>query len=130
MKEKERLEHQNQQLCVQIKKLQAEIKRSTEKQKQEIDVLRKICTPGQIAKLTSSTNSRIRWSSEDIMSAIGLRALSPKAYKYLRNVKKVPLPCPSTLQNWTAKFNVSCGILTDVLKIMSSKGNDYQLQKN
>lgn len=61
---------------------------------------------------------------DDIVSAITLRALSPKAYKYFRNVKKIPLPCASTLQNWIAKFDVSPGILYDVLQIMSSKGHD------
>lgn len=78
-------------------------------------------------KLKLSTNSRIYWSPEDILSAIGLRALSPKAYKYLRNVKKIPLPCASTLQNWVVKFNTSPGILNDVLKIMASKGNNLSI---
>lgn len=49
------------------------------------------------------------------MSAISLRSVSPKAYRYLRNVKKMPLPCPSTLQNWVAQFNVLPGILKDVI---------------
>lgn len=100
LKDKKVLEQQNEKLRKKITlqaKLQAKlqanvIKLSRDKQKQEI-VLRKICTPGQIARLTSSTNSRKRWSPEDIVSAISLRALSPKAYRYLRNIMKVPLPC-------------------------------------
>ncbi|EZA51151.1 hypothetical protein X777_10276, partial [Ooceraea biroi] len=89
LKEKELLEQQNVQLRMEVTKLQTEIlKMSTDKQKQEIDILKKVFTPGQIARLTSSTNSRIQWSPEDIVSAISLRSSSPKAYKYLRNVKK------------------------------------------
>lgn len=61
------------------------------------NTLRKVFTPGQIAILMSSTTSRVRWSAEDIMSAISLRSLSPKAYKYLKNVKNIPLPCLTTL---------------------------------
>lgn len=139
LEEKGILEQQNEQFNMEVTKLQAEVtylqaevtKMTTDRQKQAdiipVEVLRKVSTPGQIAKLKSSTNSRIRWSPEDIVSAIGLRALSPKAYRYLRNVKNIPLPCQSTLQNWVAKFNISPGILNDVLKIMSSKENDLSI---
>lgn len=81
LKEKEILEQQNEQL------------RQKQADAIPIEVLRKVFTSGQIAKLKSSTNSRIRWSSEDIVSAISLRAVSSKTYRYLRNVKKMPLPC-------------------------------------
>lgn len=69
-----------------------------------------------------SPKSRVRWSSEDIMSAIALRSLSPKAYRYLRNIKKIPLPCATTLHNWVDQFKVSPGILHDVINIMSRIG--------
>lgn len=139
LKEKEILKQQNKQFSIQIIKLQAEViqlktkltKMTTDRQKQTdtipIKVLRKVFIPGQIAKLTSSTNKRIQWSPEDIISAIGLRALSPKAYRYFKNVKKMPIPCITTLHNWIAKFNVLPGILYDVFKIMSSKGNDLSI---
>lgn len=67
---------------------------------------------------------RIKWSAEDISSAIALRSMSEKTYKYLREVKQLPLPCESTLRNWTASFDTKPGILKDVLKIMRSKGED------
>jgi len=116
LKEKEILERQNEQLSMEVKKLQAGIiqlqteifKMTTHRKKQTntipIEVLRKVFTPGQIAKLIS-TKSRIRWSSEDIESAIYLKSLSPKVYKYLRNVKKMPLPSVNTLQNWIENNN-------------------------
>lgn len=86
-----------------------------------VNVLRKVFTPGQIKKLMSPNDVRIRWSSEDITSAIALRSLSAKTYRYLRDVKKIPLPCVATLQNWCIAFNVPPGILKDVLKIMKEK---------
>lgn len=94
-----------------------------------IDALRKVFTPGQIKMLMSSTRSHIKWSSEDITAAISLRSLSPKAYRYLRNVKKFPLPCASTLQNWIDRFSVWPGILHDVFNIMSSIGRNLTITK-
>lgn len=57
-------------------------------------------------------------------NSIALRLLSPKAYTYLRNVKKIPLPCAATLHNWVASFNVAPGILINVIKILIDKGNN------
>ncbi|CAL1672406.1 unnamed protein product [Lasius platythorax] len=119
------LELKNQELNMQITQLRDEITKIRKGIQKEVkskatDVLRKVFTPGQISALMSSTSNRVKWSSEDIMSAISLRSLSPKAYKYLRNVKKIPLPCPTTLYNWVAKFNVLPGTLKDVINIMSS----------
>ncbi|XP_024880090.1 uncharacterized protein LOC112459947 [Temnothorax curvispinosus] len=125
----------NQQLNIQVKELQTnttqndpiitKMERNIQEKVEDIAVnaLRKIFTPGQIKSLMSLHNVRVKWSSEDIISAIGLRSLSPKAYTYLRNVKQVPLPCVSTLRNWVASFNIAPGIFTDFLKIMIDKGN-------
>lgn len=91
------------------------------------DTLRIVFTLGQIRKLTSSKNKRIRWSAEDISSAIALRSLSSRAYNYLREAKNFPLPCVQTLRNWITKFSVQPGILKDVLEIMANKA--HQLSK-
>ncbi|XP_071567384.1 uncharacterized protein [Temnothorax nylanderi] len=99
------LEEKTQYLSIQVAQLQAELKTMAKNRHKEaetiaIDALRKVFTPGQIKMLLSSTKNHVKWSSEDIMSAISLRSLSPKAYRYLRNVKKFPLPCATTLRNW------------------------------
>ncbi|XP_039306695.1 uncharacterized protein LOC113005171 [Solenopsis invicta] len=65
-------------------------------------ILNSIFTPGQITKLFAENRKRITWSAEDISSAIALRSLSGRTYKYLREVKQMPLPCESTLRNWAA----------------------------
>lgn len=126
---------ENKQLNVQVTEMRAEIKKMTiNKQKKAeaivVNVLQKVFTSGQIKMLMSSKKSNIKWSPEDIISAISLRSVSPKAYRYLREVMNVPLPCTTTLQNWVTKFKVSPGILKDVINIMSSKGAAYQQQKN
>lgn len=92
-----------------------------------VDALRKVFTIGQLKMLISqNSKTRVRWSAEDITSAIALKSLSPKAYRYLRNVKKMPLPCVSTLYNWCATFTIPLGILKDVLQIMKEKGESLR----
>lgn len=117
LKENKKLVQTNQQLNIQIKELQTSVtqnapitqkmERNIQKKAEDIAVnaLRKVFTPGQIRSLMSSRNIRIKWSSEDIISAIALRSLSPKAYTYLRSVKKILLPCAATLHNWIASFS-------------------------
>lgn len=61
------------------------------------EILEKMFTPGQIRMLLNSSKN-IKWSSEDIASAISLQSVSPKAYRYLKNVLHIPLPGLSTLR--------------------------------
>lgn len=70
-----------------------------------------------------STKRRIKWSLEEIISIISLRALSPKTYRYLRDMKNISLPCATTLHSWVTEFNTLPSILK-VINIMSSKGSD------
>ncbi|CAL1681191.1 unnamed protein product [Lasius platythorax] len=74
--------------------------------------------------LLNPTVQKMRWSADDIAVAISLRSVSPKAYRYLKNVLKIPLPGLSTLRKWASTFCVDEGILTDVLKIIKYKGRD------
>lgn len=88
------------------------------------EMLSPIFTPGQIKLLMNPKQKITRWSSEDIAAAISLRSVSPKAYRYLRRIKKIPLPALSTLRKWVASFNVDEGILNDVMLIMKYKGKN------
>ncbi|XP_011689990.1 PREDICTED: uncharacterized protein LOC105451320 [Wasmannia auropunctata] len=134
IKRNQELVEKNIQLCQQVEQLQTSVEeksriiretiivhRQKEAEKIATEFLRKIFTSGQIKKVISLNNKRIKWSSEDIISAIGLRSLSPKAYRYLREVKNIPLPCMTTLQNWCAAFNVPPGILKNTLKERNKK---------
>lgn len=62
------------------------------------DILKTVFTPGQIRLLLNPSQKRTVWSSEDIASAMSLRSVSPKAYRYLSNVMKIPLPSLQTLR--------------------------------
>jgi len=65
---------------------------------------------------------KIKWSSEDIARAISLRCVSPKAYRYMRDVLKIPLPGCSTLRRWASTIDMNPGVLTSVLHCMKAKG--------
>jgi len=49
-------------------------------------------TPTQIEQILQPTKKIYKWTPEDISSAMTLRSISPKAYRYLRNKKRFPLP--------------------------------------
>jgi len=93
------------------------------------ETLRKVFTPGQIRMLLKPNVTRITWSSEDIASAISLRCISPKAYRYMRNVVKMPLPGLSTLRRWACNINVDPGILDAILDCMKYKGKTLQMHE-
>ena len=86
-------------------------------------ILSKCFTPGQIKCLMGGKSS-VRWTSDDIANALTLRALSPKAYAYLRR-KKIPLPCRSTLQKWIRSFRCRPGILEEVLSLLKAKAATF-----
>jgi len=64
-----------------------EEKREEKMEQYTQDILSQVFTLGQIRILMKSHKKRVKWFSEDI-SAILLRCVSPKAYRYLRNVIK------------------------------------------
>ncbi|XP_071574859.1 uncharacterized protein [Temnothorax nylanderi] len=85
------------------------------------DVLKKVFTPGQIRMLLNPSQKYVNWSSEDIASAMSLRCVSPKAYRYLKNVMKIPLPSLQTLRRWATDINVEPGVLNAILDCMRFK---------
>lgn len=112
------LENQNSELQ---KKFQ-EIEQTVENYE---EILSKVFTRGQIKKLKNSgSNKRVYWSAEDIASAISLRSVSPKAYRYLK-ANNFPLPAMSTLRKWVRNIDVSRGCLTSVISVMKKKAADF-----
>jgi len=93
------------------------------------ETLGKVYTPGQTRMLLKRNVTRITWSSEDIASAISLRCISPKAYRYMRNVVKMPLPGLSTLRRWACNINVDPGILDAIFDWMKYKGKTLQMHE-
>lgn len=74
--------------------------------KKERGALAKIFTKGQLEKL--KTKKQIRWSVEDIASAISLYAGGPRSYRLLRK-RGYPLPAVSTIKRWASKVNLQPG---------------------
>lgn len=56
------------------------------------NILSQLFTPTQIQLLLHPKIKVYKWTSEDISSAITLRSISPKCYRYLRGKKNFPLP--------------------------------------
>lgn len=71
-------------------------------------ILTPIFTPGQIYKLLHPKQKSVKWAEEDMVSAIALRSVSPKAYRYLRK-EGYPLPALNTLRKWAAKVDIEEG---------------------
>lgn len=117
-----------------IKNLQrelAELKQKQNLKKNVQEILSPIFTPGQIKMLLNPSQKKTHWSSEDIAAAVSLRSVSPKAYVYLRKARNVPLPGMSTLRKWVAAFDLTEGILKNVLNIMKYKGQSMtEIEKN
>lgn len=112
------------------KKLELE-KQKNEKVNKDYEKLRKfkssvqhIFTNGQIRKL-ENPEKKIKWSLDDISSAICVHSAGPRAYKYLYK-KKFPLPGLSTLRQWAKKIIVRPGILENVLQLMK----DFSMNEN
>jgi len=57
-------------------------------------------SPTQIELILRPKHKVFRWTPEDISSAISLRSISTKAYRYLRDKKKFPLPGNINLFNY------------------------------
>jgi len=52
-----------------------------------------------------------------------LRSVSPKAYRYLRNVLQISFPGLSTLRKWESSVKIDTGVISCMLACMKQKGN-------
>ncbi|XP_031785994.1 uncharacterized protein LOC116417376 isoform X2 [Nasonia vitripennis] len=104
------------------KKLRLQQKAEQQAVKKKIyEIVTPVFTMGQIKKLLHPTQKRVKWSIADISSAIALRSVSPKGYRYLRK-KNFPLPALSTLRKRASSIDMSPGILQSVLSVMKTNG--------
>jgi len=55
-------------------------------------VLSKLFTSTQIDAILNGNKKIYKWTPEDIASAISLRSVSPKVFRYLREKRHIPLP--------------------------------------
>ncbi|XP_039301814.1 uncharacterized protein LOC113005547 [Solenopsis invicta] len=71
------------------------------------ELLGKMFSPGQIRMILNPSLQKMKWSSQDIAHAISLKCVSPKAYRYLKDVLQIPLPGLSTLRRCSASSQVA-----------------------
>ena len=107
----------NKQLRFRDKVLQKEIKDKVH------EILSPVFTIGQINKLLHPEKTVIKWNSEDIASAIALRSISPRGYRYLRN-KNFPLSTLSTLWKKADALVLDTGVIQAILNVMENKGKE------
>uniref|UniRef100_A0A182F698 Uncharacterized protein n=1 Tax=Anopheles albimanus TaxID=7167 RepID=A0A182F698_ANOAL len=112
-------------------KLKAEIKRNKEElvkmRTSQIDTSK--IAPIIKSKLSSSLSYNqldiilnlkkwVRWTMDEVSSALTLRHFSKRAYKYLAIDLNYPLPSLSTLQRHAKTVNLKQGILEDVINMI------------
>ena len=83
-----------------------------------------IFSSGQIRCLQRG-KKYVQWTKEDILHALELRTVSRKAYTFLRNTRRVPLPSLSTLKRWVSGYKCSPGISDFALDIMTAKKSRF-----
>ncbi|XP_024870980.1 uncharacterized protein LOC112454039 isoform X2 [Temnothorax curvispinosus] len=98
-------------IMLQIRRLEAQVaalkKDDKELMEQKMtELLGKMFSPGQIRMILNPSLRKIKWSSEDIARAISLRCVSPKAYRYMKNVLQMPLPGLSTLRRQIERIDL------------------------
>lgn len=91
------------------------------------NALRHLFTEGQIKKLRNG-DKRQNFNEADIAQSVTLYSTSAKAYRLLQR-KKFPLPSIRTLQRWSRKLDVSTGILSPVVKLLSAANQMTEKQK-
>lgn len=82
--------------------------------KRQLTGVKKLLTENQLKKLNSQ--KRIKWSVNEISSAISMYAAGPRAYR-LALKRGFPHPAVSTLKLWLRKIKLEPGILKNSFKI-------------
>ena len=71
--------------------------------------------------LNPSASKRKQYSQDDISTGLVLNNISPKAYKYLRANKLLPLPCKNTLTNWLNNVKFTPGLQEASLNLIQKR---------
>lgn len=86
------------------------------------EILSEFFTPNQVDILLKK-KSKARWTADEISKAFTLRYFSKRAYIYMRQTLKYPLPGISTLQSWASNVDLQHGVLKDILRVMETCGD-------
>ncbi|MBM3939224.1 MAG: hypothetical protein FJ333_11315, partial [Sphingomonadales bacterium] len=88
---------------------------------QALKVLKKTFSIPQARILIENKKQPQKWSEGDIAEGLVLRSFSRKAYNFLRDKKKIPLPSESALRSWVRSFKCDPGLQIDSMNILKSK---------
>ena len=66
------------------------------------------------------TGRRVRWSEQDVGMALGLRVLSRRAYQYVKDTMKIPLPSFTTVSQWTNHFKMIPGVMESAMWVLKA----------
>ena len=80
--------------------------------------VRKIFSDSQMKRVTGVC--RAKWSEDDILFGLKVKAISSKAYDFLRKLG-YPIPSPTSLKEWTSHFSCRPGFLEPVFKVLAAK---------
>lgn len=65
------------------------------------------------------------WNSDDVSKAVTLRCISKKAFNYVKDVLKHPLPSVSTIKRRLSHFTIKPGFIDMSLKVMETQANVF-----
>lgn len=84
------------------------------------NALKNVFSPAQLDRIL--LNKKTHWSPNDYSMAISFLCQSGRAYRFAREVLKIPLPAASTVRAQIAKFPLEEGLARFALDIMKAKG--------
>lgn len=119
---------ENSRLLAELKKVKQTVKNLTI-DKRNLNKKLKILKNTKLGNFSSPQLKRLRlgkkanWKPVDITRALGLRAISNKAFKYVSDVYGLPLPCSSTLNQWIKDFKICPGILHNSFNLLNIHKN-------
>lgn len=115
------LKAQNRRQRFELKKYKAKQKVfMSRKHRQRVikEELSQFLTPGQVSFFLGKKQKRVKWSEDDIVTGLLIKAISTKAYETLRQQKICPLPSPATLRVWTKNFKCKPGVQEHVVHML------------
>jgi hypothetical protein len=107
-----------------IRELRKEVRTLSSKKYQKKLIRNEFQKTFSVAKTDILMNSATRakkWSQQDIIDALNLRAFSKRAYQFVRKKQLLPMPGLSTLRSWLKNFKCYPGLQKDVLQVLNSK---------
>jgi Transposase protein len=85
-------------------------------------ILSPVFTPGQIEFLQKRNKEIIQWSPEDLSKSIALFSVSNRAYIFLKDIYRFPLPALSTIYRHLQKINIKPGeLMKPILQVLKKE---------